>query len=135
MVDRAAQLSRELGFDLCIIASGEEWRRPDLVKATGAAFIVPVNFPSLPKLPDEDDWTQVSLDRLRAWDWAPENPALLREQGLEVALTTYGLSDKKKFSEERAPGTGPRVVGGRRAGGVDNRAGEVVRRGKSVGDD
>ncbi len=68
-----------------------------MVKQTGAPFIVPLNFPSLPKLPSEDDWDQISLDQLRGWDWAPENPALLRQQGLEIALTTYGLSDKKDF--------------------------------------
>ncbi len=97
MNDRAAQLARELGLDFCLLSCGEEWRRPDLAKATGATFIVPVNFPGLPKLPSDDDWDQVSLDQLRAWDWAPENPALLRQQGLEIALTTYGLSDKKSF--------------------------------------
>lgn len=97
MDDRAAQLARELGLDFCLVSCGEEWRRPDLAKATGATFIVPVNFPSLPKLPSDEDWDQVSLDQLRAWDWAPENPALLRGQKLEIALTTYGLSDKKSF--------------------------------------
>lgn len=97
MDDRAAQVSRELGLNFVIVACGQEWRRPDLVKQTGAAFIVPLNFPTLPHLPSPDDWEQVSLDQLRAWDWAPENPALLRQQGLEVALTTYGLEDKKDF--------------------------------------
>src|SRR5262249_54728920 len=95
MVDRAARLSGELQLDFCIVSSGQEWRRPDLAKGTGAAFIVPVNFPSAPTLPSESDWEQVSLDQLRAWDWASENAALLRQQGLDVALTTYGLSDKK----------------------------------------
>jgi imidazolonepropionase-like amidohydrolase len=99
MEDRAAQVSRELGLDFCLVSSGQEWRRPDLAKATGATFIVPVNFPALPKLPDESDWEQVNLDQLRAWDWASENPALLRQQGREVALTTYGLSDVKKFRQ------------------------------------
>jgi N-acetylglucosamine-6-phosphate deacetylase len=37
------------------------------------------------------------LDNLRAWDWAAENPALLRQQKLDVALTTYSLEDKKLF--------------------------------------
>ena len=97
MVDRAAQISRELGLDFCLLACGQEWRRPDLAKATGATFIVPLDFPTLPKLPDESDWEQVRLDALRAWDWAPENPALLRQQGCNIALTTYGLSDSKKF--------------------------------------
>lgn len=97
MVNRAARLARELGLEMCLIASGQEWRRPDLARETGALFIVPVDFPTLPKLPNEDDWQQIRLDLLRAWDWAPENPALLRQQGLDIALTTYGLSDKKRF--------------------------------------
>ncbi len=97
MVDRCAQVSRELGLDFSIVSCGQEWRRPDLAKATGATFIVPLNFPVLPKMPDENDWEQVTLDQLRAWDWAPENPALLRRQGRDIALTTYGLSDRKDF--------------------------------------
>ncbi len=99
MVDRAARVARELDLNYCLLSSGQEWRRPDLAKATGAAFIVPLDYPALPKLPDEGDWEQVTLDQLRAWDWAPGNPALLSQQGLEVALTTYGLSDPKKFRQ------------------------------------
>lgn len=99
MNGRAAQLAQELGFAFALVACGQEWRRPDLAKQTGATFIVPVNFPTLPKWPDTNDWGQVSLDQLRAWDWAPENPALLRQQGLSIALTTYGLDDKNEFQK------------------------------------
>ena len=113
MVDRAARVARELKLDFALVSSGQEWRRPDLVgqasslsaevaRETGRmpvppTFIVPVNFPTLPKPPTEEDWDQVSLDQLRAWDWAAENPALLRQQDLEIAFTTYSLSDKKAF--------------------------------------
>lgn len=97
MCDRAAQLAREIGVNIAVVASGHEWRRPDLMKAVNAPFIVPLNFPSAPKLPDEDDWLDVSLDQLRHWDWAAENAALLRQQGLEVALTTHALADRKGF--------------------------------------
>lgn len=97
MVDRAARVARELKLDFAIVSCGQEWRRPDLARETGATFIVPVNFPRLPKLPTEDDWEQVTLDQLRAWDWAAENPALLRLQNLDIALTTYSLKDKKAF--------------------------------------
>jgi len=97
MGDRAGQLARELGLNFAVVASGHEWRRPDLMKAVNAPFIVPLNLPSAPKLPDEDDWLDVSLDQLRQWDWAAENAALLRAQGLEVALTTHALADRKVF--------------------------------------
>jgi imidazolonepropionase-like amidohydrolase len=97
MVDRIARVARELALDFAIVSCGEEWRRPDLLAETGAAFIVPLDFPVLPKLPEDDDWEQVTLDQLRAWDWAAENPALLRRQKREVALTTHGLGDPKKF--------------------------------------
>jgi imidazolonepropionase-like amidohydrolase len=99
MVDRSAQMAQEIGLDFCIVSCGQEWRRPDLARNTHATFIVPVDFPTLPKMPGDDDWQQVKLDQLRAWDWAPENPALLRQQGLEIALTTYGLTDRKNFRQ------------------------------------
>jgi imidazolonepropionase-like amidohydrolase len=97
MDDRAARVAAELGLNFALVACGQEWRRPDVAKSTGATFIVPVNFPSLPEMPDEDDWTQVTLEPLRAWDWAAENPALLRQQGLTIALTTRGLADPTDF--------------------------------------
>src|SRR5262249_55481241 len=49
MDDRAARVAGELGLDFCLVACGQEWRRPDLAKATQSTFIVPLGFPSLPK--------------------------------------------------------------------------------------
>jgi imidazolonepropionase-like amidohydrolase len=97
LVDRAARIAQEMDLDYFIVSSGEEWRRPDLAKAIKVPFIVPLNFPVVPKIPTDDDWSQVTLDELRAWDWAPENPAVLHNQGLEIALTTSGLTEKKDF--------------------------------------
>jgi imidazolonepropionase-like amidohydrolase len=98
MVDRVARVADELGLtNRVIVASGEEWRRPDLVKTVGASFIVPVDFPALPDFPDDNAWDQVSLDELRAWDWAAENPASLKQAGKDLALTTHSLGDRKAF--------------------------------------
>jgi imidazolonepropionase-like amidohydrolase len=102
MADRAGRLGRELGLNFYILASGQEWRRPDLAKGVEAAFIVPLNFPELSKMPEEDDWDAITLDQLRVWDWAPENAAALRAQNLEVALTTYELEDKADFRKNLA---------------------------------
>ena len=54
------------------------------------------NTPKLPKWPAEEDWEQATLDQLRAWDWAAENASVLRQQKLDVALTTYALKEKKE---------------------------------------
>jgi imidazolonepropionase-like amidohydrolase len=97
MVNRAARVAHELNLDFYIVSSGQEWRRPALAKAASVPFIVPLNFPELPKMPSEDDWHQITLDQLRAWDWASENPAVLRNQGVEIAVTTHGLAEKKNF--------------------------------------
>ncbi len=100
MQDRAFRLAGEFGITPHLVASGQEWRRPDLVAELArrpVTFIVPVRFPAIPKLPDDAAWEGISLDLLRAWDWAPENPALIRRSGAEIALTTHGLSDRKSF--------------------------------------
>jgi hypothetical protein len=97
MVDRATQLSRELGLQPILLATGQEWRRPELARAAAAPFIVPVEFPEVPKLPEDDDWLAVPFEQLRVWDHAPGNPALLRREGLEIALTTHGLGKKNRF--------------------------------------
>ncbi|HKQ40517.1 MAG TPA: amidohydrolase family protein, partial [Verrucomicrobiae bacterium] len=100
MSRRATQVAAEVGVNPILLASGHEWRRPDLFQANRDPFIVPLHFPELAKLPEEDDWEQVSLDQLRAWDWGPSNPSILRKQGRDIALTTYGLGDKKQFRKK-----------------------------------
>lgn len=100
LVDGAARLAREFNLKFHLVASGQEWRRPELAKAAQTTFIVPVDSPELPNITEEDDWDQVSLDQFRAWDWAPENPALLKQQDLEIALTTHGLADRKAFKNK-----------------------------------
>ncbi len=98
MTDRVRVLAAELGWaDRVIVSSGDDWRRPDLAARAGAPFIVPLALPALPKFPDDDAWESVSLDQLRSWDWAPENPAVLRRAGREIALTTHALGDRKEF--------------------------------------
>lgn len=97
MISRTAALAEELGIEPAIVATGHEWRRRDILEKVNFPFIVPVNFPAIPELPDKEDWKQVSLDELRAWDWAPEVPALIAKGNRDMALTLHGLSDYKDF--------------------------------------
>ena len=97
MVDRATRLAQEFGLNYYILASGQEWRRPELAKSAGVPFILPLSYPEITKMSHDDDWNSINLDQLRAWDWAPEDAAVLRSNNLEVALTTYELDDKSAF--------------------------------------
>ncbi len=97
MIDRAGRLAREFGLNAILVATGEEWRRPNLLAKAAKRYVVPVNFPTIPKMPTDDAWENIPLDRLREWDWAAENPALLKRNGAQIAFTTFDLSNKKDF--------------------------------------
>jgi imidazolonepropionase-like amidohydrolase len=87
---RVAAICAEAGIEGVMLATGGEWRRPDLVPA-GTGLILPVDFTAKPEVENEADWIQVSLDELRAWDLDPLNPAMLAGAGHEFAFTTHGL--------------------------------------------
>jgi imidazolonepropionase-like amidohydrolase len=92
MESRALSLGKELGVHPVIIATGDEWRRPDLACSKNHSYVSSLMFPALSKLPDDEDWNQISLDQLRAWDHAPGNLALLAKKTKSLSFTTSGSS-------------------------------------------
>ena len=91
MENRAMILAKEFGFHPVLIATGDEWRRPDLALSKNHSYVSPLLFPALSKLPEEEDWEQISLDQLRAWDHAPGNPALISRKAKSLSFTTSGI--------------------------------------------
>lgn len=91
MENRALILGEEFGIHPVIIATGDEWRRPDLALSKDHSYISPLLFPALSKFPEDEDWEQVSLDQLRAWDHAPSNPALISKNSKSLSFTTCGI--------------------------------------------
>jgi len=94
---RIHEINREFGLNLWIRASGYEYRRLDAIAQTGLPVIVPVNFPAPPAVEAPEDAMNASLEDLRHWYLAPENPAKLAEKGLNISLTAYGLSNTGDF--------------------------------------
>ena len=92
MENRAMSLGKEFGFHPVLIATGDEWRRPDLALSKNHSYVSNLLFPALSKLPEEEDWEQISLDQLRAWDHAPGNPALISAKAKSLSFTTTGVS-------------------------------------------
>src|ERR1051326_345102 len=95
---RASRIAKEFSLKLWVRGSGTEYRRLDAVKAAGVPVILPVNFPEPPAVSTPEDALGVSLEEMRVWDEAPENPAKLQQAGIQFALTTSTLKDPGNFS-------------------------------------
>ena len=93
---RLAALAAELGLDAWIVGSGDEYRWLDRVAALGLPRLVPLDFPELPDVGDDDDLA-IGLDELRHWDLAPENPKRLLDRGVVLAFTSHRLEPPKSI--------------------------------------
>ena len=94
---RADRLGDEAGQQYLIKGRGDEYQRLDDLKKTGAAFIVPLNFPEAYDVADVYDALRIPLEDLKHWELAPANAARLAQAGVPFALTAADLKDKKKF--------------------------------------
>jgi imidazolonepropionase-like amidohydrolase len=94
---RAAKIAREFSLSFWIRGNGYEYRRLDAVKETNAPIILPVNFPDPPNVNTSGEALDAGYEELRHWDFAPENPARMKQAGITFALTTSTLKDVSKF--------------------------------------
>lgn len=96
---RIGRLAKEFSLKAWVRGSGYEYRRLEAVKKTGIPIILPINFPEPPSISTPEDALNVSLQELRYWDEAPENPKWLHQAGVSFALTTATLKDASKFTD------------------------------------
>lgn len=96
-VFRADKIGDEFGVQYIIKGSGDEYQRVNELKASEAAFIIPLNFPAAFDLKDPFLSRMVSLEEMMHWEHAPGNAATLDSAGLRFAFTLHGLKDKKSF--------------------------------------
>ena len=89
-VDR---LGDEFDSQYILKTSGDSYKQAELIKATGATLIIPINFPDAPEIDDAIAADDISLAELMHWELAPFNPRLLAEQEIEFAITSSGAED------------------------------------------
>jgi imidazolonepropionase-like amidohydrolase len=94
---RADKIGDEFGVQYIIKGGGNEYQRIKEIKATGANFIIPVNFPDAYDVDDPFDAEKVSLKDMKHWELAPANLAVLSQNGVSFALTTADLKKKISF--------------------------------------
>ncbi len=94
---RADKIAREFGLNLILRGSGREYRRLDAIKGLGRPLILPVNFPEAPTVNTPAEALQYSLEELRHWDEAPENPKRLQSTGVQFCFTSTTLKEVGTF--------------------------------------
>ncbi len=94
---RADKVGDEFGVQYIIRAGGDEYQRINEIKATNAAFIVPLNFPQAMDVEDPTDARFVSLASMKQWEMAPLNPGAFEKANINFALTTSGLRETSSF--------------------------------------
>ncbi|GAB2475072.1 periplasmic amidohydrolase [Hymenobacter qilianensis] len=94
---RADKLGDEFRTQFIIKGRGDEYQRIADIKATGAPFILNLNFPDAYNVDDVYDASRIPLEDLKHWEMAPANAALLAKAGVPFTLSATDLKDKKKF--------------------------------------
>ncbi|MDP7070124.1 MAG: amidohydrolase family protein [Phycisphaerales bacterium] len=88
---RGGALAAEMGIDLMLLGSGDEYTDLPGIVALQCPIIVPVKYPERPKLESIDAAIRVPLQKLQAWEQAPTNLRRLHEAGARTCVTTQGL--------------------------------------------
>ncbi len=88
---RADKIGDQFDIKYTIVGGGDEYARIDKVKATNAAYIIPLDFPEAYDVSDPFMTNLVSLGDMRHWNQAPTNPAMLSKNGIPFSLTTHKL--------------------------------------------
>jgi imidazolonepropionase-like amidohydrolase len=94
---RADRIGDEFGVQYIIKGGGNEYQRIKEMKATGATFILPLNYPQAQDVEDPTEARFVSLTDLKHWELAPTNAAAFEKAGIPFCLTTSDLRDAKSF--------------------------------------
>ncbi len=94
---RADRIGDEFGIQFIFKGGGNEYQRVTDLKATGASFIIPVNYPDAYDVTDPLDAMSITLAQLKHWELAPTNAAVLEANGVPFAFTARGLKPGQSF--------------------------------------
>lgn len=94
---RADKVGDQFGIQYVILGGGDEYERINDIKATNAAFILPINFQDAYDVENVYLTQSLSLSDMRAWNQEPSNPKVLADNNVAFAFTTHDLKSPKGF--------------------------------------
>jgi imidazolonepropionase-like amidohydrolase len=94
---RAKKIMDEFALKASYIGSGNEYEALNQFKGFSSNIILPLIFPAPFEVKDPYLARQIPLSDLRHWELAPSNAYLLRQQGVSVAFTSFGIQHSADF--------------------------------------
>jgi imidazolonepropionase-like amidohydrolase len=94
---RADKIGDEFGVQYIIKGGQNEYQRISEMKASNAAFILPLNYPQAQDVEDPVDARFVSLEDMKHWELAPTNLAAFEKAGIPFCITTADLRSITSF--------------------------------------
>lgn len=94
---RSLQFEDEFPVNTWVRGSGHEYRILDRLSELNPPLILPVDFPDVPDVETPEEALDRSLQQLRHWYLAPENPARVADAGLDFSFTADGLDEPGEF--------------------------------------
>jgi len=98
-IESSIRLAREFGAEAVVLGTGNEYEMLPRLAGTGVTLLVPLDFPDEPDVSSDERLPGVSLQLLRRWESAAANAGAIETEGIRFALTTYGLGNVGKFTE------------------------------------
>ena len=94
---RADKVGDQFGVQYVILGGGDEYERINEIKATNAAYIIPINFQDAYDVENVYLTQSLALSDMRAWNQEPTNPKVLADNNITFAFTTHDLKSLKGF--------------------------------------
>ncbi|WP_298424761.1 amidohydrolase family protein [uncultured Kordia sp.] len=87
----------EFGIQYVLVGDGTEYENINAMKATNAAFIIPINFPKAYDVSDPYAAGVVELEAMKHWNQAPSNPKALADKGVTFSFTMHDVKSAADF--------------------------------------
>ena len=94
---RIYAIADEFEVDFIIKGNGKEFLRINEVVDTKFPIIIPLNFPNSYELSNPETAEWISLQKLKNWECAPYNAALLAQNKVKICITSADIKNPKDF--------------------------------------
>ena len=94
---RVYKIANEFEIDFIVKGNGKEYSRIKDLANSKSPIIIPLNFPNAYDISDPEKAEWVSLNKLKDWETAPFNPAILEKNNITFCITSANIDKEDTF--------------------------------------